>query len=66
MAKNESFVYVGDHLRKANDLLNHEFWVIHARLLENYPSRADQLVDIAKLAELGTMMAQIGKARSLL
>jgi len=66
MAKNESFVYAGDHLRKAYDILNHEFWNLHAKLLENYPTRADQLVDIEKLAELGTMMAQISKARSLI
>ena len=66
MTNNDSLVYAGDHLRKAHDILNHEFWILHAKLLETYPNRADQLADIEKLGELATMMAQVNKARSLL
>ena len=57
-------VYTADHLRKAHDIVSHEFWEMHERLREPYTTRGAQMVDVAELARLGALLTKIADAQS--
>ena len=63
MENKDSIAYTNDHLRKAQDIITHEFWVVHEKLREAYPTRTEQIKDIAELARLGTLLTKISEAR---
>jgi hypothetical protein len=63
MENKDSIAYTNDHLRKAQDIITHEFWELHERLRENYTTRTEQIKDIAELARLGTLLTKISEAR---
>jgi hypothetical protein len=57
-------VYTADHLNKAHDIVSHEFWEMHEKLREPYTTRGAQMVDVAELARLGTLLTKIADAKS--
>ena len=63
MENKDSIAYTNDHLRKAQDIIHHEFWAMHEKLREAYPTRTEQLKDITELARLGALLTKISEAR---
>jgi hypothetical protein len=53
-------------LRKAYNLLDDDYWILHGRLAHSYLSGDDQLDDIRKLTSTGQSLLKIVDARSAL